>query len=165
MNFNIVQFHSGQLKDVKSLIDQEFGKYYSDSKKFMNSNFFGFCLIVDSRIVGFASYLTESDKVCKLDLIVLEPEFRGKGLGKKLFEYRLRSITKRTSPRKIYLNHWVKSDSPIPLVAIKFGFEKKTSISGFWREESLTLKYECKECRKKPCVCTCDIYELLLSND
>ncbi len=165
MNFNIVPFHSGQLKDVKTLIDQEFGKGYSDSKEFMDLNFFGLSFIVDSRIVGFASYLIESDQVCKLDLIVLEPEFRGKGLGNKLFEYRLKEIAERTTSSKIYLNHWVKSDSPIPLIAIKFGFKKKSSISNFWREESLKLNYECKECRNKPCVCTCDIYELLLSNN
>jgi len=159
MNYKIVPYSLSFEKSVKKLIDDNFGVGFSVSKKM--EEYYCWCAINESsELVGFAS-LKPLGGIALLDLIVVKKGFRGRGIGTSLFETKMKEA-ERLNLFQFVVNHWVRDGEEKPFCALDFGFELKESIPNYWGEDSLSLNYECLECKNIPCNCRCDVYILNL---
>lgn len=78
---------------------------------------------VEDQIVGYYSFITQDEKIIKLDNLFVLPEYIGKGLGRLLMEHFLLNIDK-TETTTITLN----SEPNAELFYSKLGFVKVGEI-------------------------------------
>lgn len=134
---------------VDSLIDQEFGHDFSKTKK--HQNYLGFAAEVEGCVIGVALARIEGN-MGLLDLIVVHPSFRNRGIGKILFDKRLRLLFE-TEVDELVLFHWERKTGSLPKLAIKNSFKKHGIHKEYWKEDSIALGYACIECGDV-CLCT-----------
>lgn len=162
-----------QLKKINKLIDKYFGAGFSSTKTIISNHHFAFVALEESNVIGVvlgkvvsARELQKLNKntvdtaekfVGILDLIAVHKNYRNEGIGKALFEVRLKEFEKR-GIREMYLFHWVREEQPKAFIAEKFGFRAVQKIDNYWLEESLTEGYECGECGGDGCKCGCLVY-------
>ena len=170
--YSIEVAESKHLDQINELIDASFGDGFSATKTINSEQNFAFIALERGIVIGAVSGKIvsgcELQKLSKntidsakayvgiLDLIVVEANHRNKGIGKSLFEVRLREFEKREI-KDMYLFHWVKKDQEKAFIAEKYGFEKLQKIARYWYVESLVEGYECGECGGG-CECECLVY-------
>lgn len=155
----VVEYKAKHSHSVRTLIDLNFGEGYSKTKIIKDG--FGWCALnLKNEVVGF-SFLKVKNSTAILDLIVVDESYRGKGIGKTLFDLRINKA-KNLGASMVTINHWVKKGSEKPYYALKHGFKFEKSNLNYWSKESLKLGYKCAECNIIPCECMCDTYSLEL---
>lgn len=155
----MITYRKGLKKDkaqIEDLINSLFGSGYAQSKTFFSNTSILWVAEEQNKVIGVAHAKLNNEEYL-LDIIGVEKRHQNKGIGKSLFQHRLNSIP---STFNIILNHWVRSSNPTPKTAMQFGFKLKDTIVNYWKDQSQELGYECRECEKLPCQCTCEIYLL-----
>jgi hypothetical protein len=160
LNYKIVPYIRSYNQALKKLIDKEFGTGFSDTKAFEETGF-KILIAVSEDILLAACALKINGQKGVFDVIVVGNEFTSQGIGKALFEARLR-LAKEVKLDVIDINHWKRSLSPIPFCAENYGFVKVESKPNFWFEDSDKGGYNCKECGIPPCTCTSEVYRLTI---
>lgn len=157
----IIEYQQKYKSALDALINQSFGDGYSSTKNYDQPNYKTFVAVHHGALVGACSAHVLNEGVVVFDFIVVVNSERNKGIGDSLFKHRLNWV-KKFNPKIIRINHWIKTKQKTPVLAIKFGFKQVAVIEKYWMKESLTLGYGCDECKSRPCVCSCAIYELAL---
>ena len=155
---HIKQFDKNNSSEVVELINQAFGKQYSDSKSSLFTQSILLVALHDEKIVGFCAGDELENKTGLLDLLVVHPSFQNLGIGSLLFKARMTAFSK-LHITKFVLYHWVKTQLPEPKIAVAHGFKLKEVVANYWQQESLKVGYHCKECGPPPCTCACHVYE------
>ena len=85
-------------------------------------------LIKDNKIVGYLSYKIKGEYKKKLDIdqLVIEENYRGQGLGKKLVE-QAKVIAKENNCTRIELNCWLFNKNALSMYE-HIGFERQRII-------------------------------------
>ena len=85
-------------------------------------------LIKDNKIVGYLSYKIKGEYKKKLDIdqLVIEENYRGQGLGKKLVE-QAKIIAKENNCTRIELNCWLFNKNALSMYE-HIGFERQRII-------------------------------------
>ena len=150
----IIEYRDVFKSQVKELIDDNFGEGYSNVKRLYGPEIKSFVAILGDELIGYSSaIINQNDAV--LDLIVVDKEHRGIGLGERLFKKRLHAIK---GIRTIRINHWIREKYPKPFCAEDYGFSLKKKIDSYWSKSSLEYNYKCLECLSLPCKCSCAVY-------
>lgn len=160
MIYNLTTFNKGFETQLNELIDESFGQGFSATKNFFDPDFKVVCLQKEGELIGAAGLLIKGD-LGVLDFIIVSKENRGKGLGSRLLEEKIKKANDYNL-NQLEINHWVRKNVLKPFYAVNYGFEKVESTNDFWSKESLKYMYNCDECGKPPCSCTRDLYSLNL---
>jgi N-acetylglutamate synthase-like GNAT family acetyltransferase len=156
--FPIHRFKKPDELEVLFLINQLFGKSYTDSKPQLFEQSVLLVTRIDNKIVGFCAGNELENKKGLLDLLVVHPDFQRQGIGTSLFKARMSAFSTLQITRFI-LYHWVKKQRPKPYIAIAHGFKLKEILPNYWQRESSKIGYHCEECGPPPCKCTCHLYD------
>ena len=89
----IIEYREVFKSKVKELIDDNFGEGYSNIKKLAGPEIKSFVAILGDELIGYSSVIINENEAV-LDLIVVDKEHRGIGLGERLFKKRLNAINK-----------------------------------------------------------------------
>lgn len=155
---HVHEFKKSDQLDVITLVNQLFGKSFTESKPQLFEQSILLVARVENNIVGFCAGNELKNKTGLLDLLVVHPDFQRQGIGTALFKARMAAFSTLQITRfKFY--HWVKKQRPHPYIAIAHGFKLKEILPNYWLRESLKFGYHCKECGPPPCKCICRLYE------
>ncbi len=90
--------------------------------------------------------------------LAVEPAFRKRGIGTKLFSECLGSLDDIDSGVTILTAWKSRKGIHITSIARKFGFRRIFEIPGYWKEDSIKRGYKCPSCGYPPCICSAVIY-------
>ena len=150
----IIEYREIYKSQVKELIDDNFGEGYSKIKKLAGPEIKSFVAILGDELIGYSSVIINENEAV-LDLIVVDKEHRGIGLGERLFKKRLNAIKDISIIR---INHWIRKKYPKPFCAEDYGFSRELILNSYWSKASLEYNYKCLECISLPCLCSCAVY-------
>jgi len=84
-------------------------------------------VFIDKKLVGYAhlsdSYLPKQKHIAYLYNLYIDPDYRGKGLAVKLFEYMLEKVKEQTEIERLFLS-CNKKNAPAQKLYKKLGFTK-----------------------------------------
>lgn len=110
------------------------------TKGYLNGN--SIVVVSDGAIVGFACVLDKGNNVLILKLIVIHPEFRGKGIGKELAEMMLGGISRKSIVAECWIHPTlIESEVTSDVLLKKFGFAEVISSSQHWKGECTSSDY------------------------
>lgn len=156
---NIIDYEVAFKNELDFLVNESFGNDYALAKDYAAKNSKTFLAIHDEVLIGACSAIINNEGIL-FDFIVVAKNYRNRGVGRVLFEHRLKWTQSLFNQKSIKINHWVKRGQNQPFLALTHGFKFVTNMPNYWAEDSLRLGYICAECVAQPCTCTCSVYEL-----
>lgn len=114
-------------------------------------------LIFDGKELNLTTYFENSQTICWIESIAVDPKYSGQRIGKQLIAELMSHA--EDAPQAFLSVVWEhKKGSPLATIYETLGFELIQRIPNYWKEDSLEKGYSCYYCGAPPCQCSALIY-------
>lgn len=104
------------------------------------------------------SYSLLSHQIGVVKTIVVEQQYRNRGIGHKLCDSLIKSLTLKGAQTFISLA-WKQGDEiNAHFMLQRNGFNQHAELKEYWKTDSLEKQYSCVMCGKPPCLCSAFLY-------
>lgn len=114
-------------------------------------------LLKDGRLIH--DKLSNCSSIGFIKQVIIHPEHQQKGLGKQMIKATIQQLNKDVGAWLCIA--WMQGKViPIEKALLINHFKKEVVIENYWKEDSLTNKYNCIVCGTPPCKCNAVVYLL-----